>query len=83
MMKKKYPALEQVLRNKHNIYNESASYCENLEADNKAVIPRPEYTLNSMKKSVENLKYNYNHGYKMAYENLESIKGLLLPLNNN
>lgn len=82
-MKKKYPALEQVLRNKHNIYNESASYCENLEADNKAVILRPEYTLNSMKKSVENLKYNYNHCYKMAYENLERIKGLLLPLNNN
>lgn len=78
MMKRKYPSLEQVIRNRHTIYNQTIAYCEKLEEDNKAVILRPEYTLNSMEKSTEVLRDNYMHGYKMAYENMDRIKELLI-----
>ncbi len=77
MMKRKYPNLEHVIKNRHKVYNETISLCEELEKDNKAVILRPEYSLNSMEKSTDILKENYMHGYRMAYENLDRIKELL------
>ncbi|MDF2803168.1 MAG: putative esterase of the alpha-beta hydrolase superfamily [Anaerocolumna sp.] len=78
MMKRKYPKLEHVIRNRHSIYNETINYCEKLEEENKAVILRPEYALNSMEKSTDVLRDNYMHGYKVAYENMDRIKELLI-----
>lgn len=78
MMKRRFPNLEQVIKNRPAVYNEAISYCEKLKAEGSAVILRPEYTLNSMEKSTDVLKDNYMHGYNMAIENLERIKELLI-----
>lgn len=78
MMKRKYPNLEDVIKNRPTVYNETISYCEKLEEDGKAVLLRPEYALNSMEKSTEVLRDNYMHGYNMAYRHMERIKELLI-----
>lgn len=77
MMKRRFPNLEQVIKNRPSVYNETISYCEELEAEGSTVILRPEYALESMEKSTDVLKDNYMHGYNMAIENLIRIKDLL------
>lgn len=76
LMRRKYPKLEAVIKNRPDFYNETVAYCEKLEEDGKAVILRPEYPLNSMEKSIDTLKDNYMHGYNMANASIEKIKGL-------
>jgi predicted patatin/cPLA2 family phospholipase len=76
IIRRKYPELENILKNRHNIYNETVAYCEELEREGKAVLLRPDYPLNSMEKDTTVLQESYNHGYKMAKENMEQIKNL-------
>lgn len=78
LMKKRFPKLEEVIRNRHAIYNETVAYCEQLEKEGKAIILRPDYPLNSMEKSVDVLRDNYMHGYNMAIKNIERIKEIMV-----
>ena len=76
LLRKKYPKLEAVIKNRHNIYNETVAFCEKLEQEGKAVILRPEYPLNSMEKNIDIIHKNYQHGYEKAKEKMEEIKKL-------
>ena len=78
LFRKKYPNLKEPLLTRHNHYNETIRFCEELEAQGKAVIIRPtlEQSIESFEKDVNKLRDGYNNGYKMAIENLDKIKEL-------
>lgn len=78
LFRKKYPNLKEPLLTRHNHYNETIRFCEELEAQGKAVIIRPtlEQSIESFEKDVNKLIDGYNNGYKMAIENLDKIKEL-------
>lgn len=78
LFRKKYPNLKEPLLTRHNHYNETIRFCEELEAQGKAVIIRPtlEQSIESFEKDVNKLREGYNNGYKMATENLDKIKEL-------
>ncbi len=78
MIRKKYPELENVIKNRHKIYNETVAFCEKLEKEEKAVILRPEHPLKSMEKNTDILTENYQHGYVTALNNMEQIKNLFV-----
>ena len=74
---KKYPLLVDVLKTRHTHYNETQDYCEQLEAQGKAIIIRPVYKLDSMEKDLDRLRANYQHGFDLARERISEIRGLL------
>ncbi|MFR1926241.1 MAG: patatin family protein [Clostridium paraputrificum] len=78
LFRKKYPNLKEPLLTRHNHYNETIRFCEELEAQGKAVIIRPtlEQSIESFEKDVNKLRDGYNNGYKMAIENLDKTKEL-------
>ncbi|VYT90886.1 patatin family protein [Clostridium paraputrificum] len=78
LFRKKYPNLKEPLLTRHNHYNETIRFCEELEAQGKAVIIRPtlEQSIESFEKDINKLREGYNNGYKMAIENLDKIKEL-------
>ncbi|MDB2125803.1 patatin-like phospholipase family protein [Clostridium paraputrificum] len=78
LFRKKYPNLKEPLLTRHNHYNETIRFCEELEAQGKAVIIRPtlEQSIESFEKDINKLRDGYNNGYKMAIENLDKIKAL-------
>ena len=75
---KKYPKLKEPFLTRHNNYNETVKFCEELERQGKAIIIRPtkEGAIESLEKDVNKLKAGYELGYKMALEKLEEIKAL-------
>ncbi len=77
MIRRKYPELVTVLKNRHNRYNETIAFCEELEKNGLAVILRPEYPLGSMEKDTGILEKNYRHGYDLAMRKIEQIQALL------
>lgn len=78
MLRKKYPNLEHILLSRHDLYNETVRFCEELEHQGKAIIIRPtaEGAIDSFEKDTTKLRAAYNHGYNMAIENLDKIKAL-------
>lgn len=78
LFKKKYPKLVEPLLTRHNLYNETVAFCEDLEANGNAVIIRPNFeeAVESFEKDTEKLKAAYDCGYKMGIENLHKIKAL-------
>ena len=79
LFRKKYPNLKEPLLTRHNHYNETIRFCEELEAQGKAVIIRPtlEQSIESFEKDINKLREGYNNGYKMAIENLDKLKNYL------
>ncbi|MBN1891342.1 MAG: patatin family protein [Clostridiales bacterium] len=73
---RKYPLMVNLLKNRHNLYNETLVYCEGLEEAGKAVILRPRYPLNSLEDDVRQIEKNYRHGYEMCRENITRIRAL-------
>ncbi|MDU5262746.1 MAG: DUF6363 domain-containing protein, partial [Clostridium celatum] len=61
---------------RHDHYNETIKFCEYLENQDKAIILRPEYPLESFEKDVNKLKSNYEHGYELATKHLTKINSL-------
>ena len=76
LLNKKYPNLKTPLLNRHNHYNETVKFCEQLENEGKVVILRPEYNLDSFEKDINKLKSSYDHGYNLAINHLSEIKKL-------
>lgn len=76
LLNNKYPNLKDALLNRHDSYNETVRFCEELEKQGKALILRPEFSLESFEKDVDKLKANYNHGYDLATKRINDIKKL-------
>ncbi|HEX3078343.1 MAG TPA: patatin family protein [Lachnospiraceae bacterium] len=77
LLRKRYPKLVEVIRKRHERYNETVDFCDQLEKEGKAVILRPSYSLDSMEKDTNVLKQSYRLGYDMALENIEKIRSIL------
>ena len=75
---KRFPALPDVLRNRHLRYNAELDFCEKLEAEGKAVILRPEYPLDGMEKDLDRIRANYKHGFDLAVGQMDSIRSLFI-----
>ena len=76
LLNKKYPNLKTPLLNRHNHYNETVKFCEQLESEGKVLILRPEYNLDSFEKDINKLKSSYEHGYNLTINHLSEIKKL-------
>lgn len=78
ILHKKYPNLREPFLNRHEIYNETVKYCEELEREGRAIIIRPESThsLESFEKDINKLRASYEYGYNMAIERIEEIREL-------
>lgn len=76
LLNKKYPNLKTPLLNRHNHYNETVKFCEQLENEEKVLILRPEYNLDSFEKDINKLKSSYDHGYNLTINHLSEIKKL-------
>ena len=76
LLKRKYPHLPELLLNRHIRYNKTVRYCEQLEREGKAVILRPEYTIDSLEKDIDVLKQTYDMRYRVTKENINRIKEL-------
>ena len=76
LLNRKYPNLKNAFLHRHESYNETVKFCEELEKQGKAIILRPEYKLESFEKDVNKLKDSYNHGYNLAIKHLNEIKSL-------
>ena len=78
MLKRKYPNLAEPLLTRHEIYNETVRFCEELERQGKAVILRPaeEGIIDSMEKDVDKIVASYHYGYRLAEERMEDIATL-------
>ena len=76
LLNKKYPNLKTHLLNRHNHYNETVKFCEQLESEGKVLILRPEYNLDSFEKDINKLKSSYEHGYNLTINHLSEIKKL-------
>lgn len=76
LLSNRYPNLKDSFLTRHEHYNETVKFCEELEKQGKAIILRPEYKLESFEKDVDKLKANYEHGYKLATKHLSQITSL-------
>lgn len=76
LLNKKYPNLKTPLLNRHNHYNETVKFCEQLESEGKVLILRPEYNLDSFEKDINKLKSSYEHGYNLTINHISEIKKL-------
>lgn len=65
---KGYEGIEDIMENRHNIYNETLDYLNELEADGKAFIFRPKDLLEVGRttKNTKKLESLYNQGYSIA-----------------
>ena len=78
--KKKYPQFAERLLTRHNTYNETVAYCEQLECEGRAVLLRPsaEVQIDSLERDLEKIDRIYHFGYAEAMRRIEEIKELLL-----
>ncbi|WP_410769732.1 patatin family protein [Fontibacillus sp. BL9] len=76
LLRRKYPKLEQVLLTRHERYNETVAFCEQLEREGRAVIIRPAAPLDSFEKDIGKLRESCQHGYSLASERMSEIRSL-------
>lgn len=78
IMSKKFPNLIDPLLTRHNLYNETVRFCEELEMEGKAIIIRPtlEQSINSFEKDITKLQKGWQDGYDAAIKKINVIKEL-------
>lgn len=78
ILSKKFPNLVEPLLTRHNLYNETVKFCEELEMDGKAIIIRPtlEQSINSFEKDITKLQKGWQDGYNAAIKKINAIKEL-------
>jgi len=78
---KGYEGIEDIMKNRHNIYNETLDYLKELEADGKAFIFRPEDLLEVGRttKNTKKLERLYNQGYTIAKERMKDLTEWIFP----
>ncbi len=79
-LKKKYPMLVEPLLKRHDFYNQTVRYCEELEKQGKALILRPNENIqiDSFEKDLKKIDAIYHYGYNLVKEHLEDIKNLFV-----
>lgn len=80
LFSRKYPKLKDHFLNRHEHYNETVKFCEELESQGNAIIIRPtlEQSIESFEKNINKLRAGYENGYKAATEQIDKIKELFL-----
>lgn len=76
LLRRKYPNLEEVLLKRHERYNETVAFCEQLEREGRAIILRPETPLDSFEKDIGKLRETCQQGYELANGRIEDIRRL-------
>ncbi|MOA48736.1 hypothetical protein D3C78_1715220 [compost metagenome] len=61
---------------RHEVYNDTVAFCEQLEQEGRAVIIRPAHSLNSFEKDIGTLRATCQHGYDLAMDKMEDIRSL-------
>jgi len=66
------------LLTRHDIYNETVAYCEQLEREGRAVLLRPtaDIQIDSLEKDLEKIDRIYHFGYSEAVRRMDEIKAL-------
>ena len=69
------------MKNRHNIYNETLDYLNELEADGKVFIFRPKDLLQVGRttKNTKKLERLYNQGYSIAKERINNLTEWIFP----
>lgn len=75
MLEKKYPEIARGICNRYKKYNRSVKLCEKLEEEGRAVILRPDESLESFESDVRVLRRTWQQGYDKAMEKMEQIRG--------
>ena len=78
VLKRRYPNLVYPLLHRHETYNETVRFCEQLEAEGRAVILRPEgdAVIDSFESDVDNIKRSYARGYEQCAARIAEIRAL-------
>jgi predicted patatin/cPLA2 family phospholipase len=76
LLRHKYPLLENILLTRHEKYNETVAFCEQLEREGRAIVLRPDYALDSFEKDAAKLRQTNDHGYQIAMERMPEIRKL-------
>jgi predicted patatin/cPLA2 family phospholipase len=75
---RKYPNLKNHFLTRHEHYNKTVKFCEELEAQGKAIIIRPtlEQSIESFEKDIHKLRSGYENGYNACMNKIDKIKEL-------
>lgn len=76
LLRHKYPLLEEILLTRHEKYNETVAFCEQLEREGQAIVLRPAYALDSFEKDAAKLRQTNDHGYQLAMGRMPEIRKL-------
>ena len=78
VLKNKYPNLIEPLLTRHEKYNETVRFCDELERQGKAIVLRPadEGIIDSMEKDVDKIVACYQYGYQLAERRMDEIAAL-------
>lgn len=76
---RRFPKLIEMLKNRHQVYNQTLAFVDQLEAEGKAVVLRPSQSLglSRLEKDAEKLKAAYRLGYADALEKIKVIQAFL------
>ncbi len=78
VLKRKYPNLVEPLLTRHDKYNETVRFCDELERQGKAIVLRPsgEGVIDSMEKDIDKIVASYEYGYRLAESRMDDIAAL-------
>lgn len=78
VLRRKYPKLVEPLLTRHERYNETVRYCEELEQQGRAVLLRPaaEGIIDSFEKDLDKIEASYRYGYQLAQQRMADIAAL-------
>ena len=78
ILKNKYPNLVEPLLQRHIRYNQTVAFCEQLEAEGKAVLLRPEGEgiIDSFEKDLNKIETSYQYGRNLAKQRMGEIMTL-------
>lgn len=78
VLRRKYPKLVEPLLTRHERYNETVRYCNELEQQGRAVVLRPaaEGIIDSFEKDLDKIEASYHYGYELAQQRMADIVAL-------
>ncbi len=78
VLKRKYPNLVEPLLIRHEKYNETVRFCDELERQGRAIVLRPaeEGIIDSMEKDIDKIVACYHYGYRLAERRMDDIAAL-------
>lgn len=78
VLRRKYPKLVEPLLTRHERYNETVRYCNDLEQQGRAVVLRPaaEGIIDSFEKDLDKIEASYHYGYELAQQRMADIAAL-------